>query len=71
MTLPHERYPTTDHDPNASVIRMVKAAPDNANEQPFYSRWIYLPKACNVAAELVGPGGEKQAAQSMRDGRVA
>jgi hypothetical protein len=32
--------------------------------QPFCSRWIYLPKACAVVAELLGPDGEKQTAQT-------
>ncbi|MFM0555223.1 hypothetical protein P0D69_30250 [Paraburkholderia sediminicola] len=55
MTLPRERYPATDHDPNESLVRMVKTVPDITNEQRFYPRWIYLPKACNVVAQLVGP----------------
>jgi hypothetical protein len=64
VTLPRERYPATDHDPNASLIRMIKAVPNDTNEQPFYSRWIYLPKACAVVAELLGPDGEKQTPQT-------
>jgi hypothetical protein len=59
-----ERYPATDRDPTASIIRSVKAIPDDVNEQPFYSRWIYIPKACVVVAELLGPDGEKQTKQS-------
>ncbi|QGZ64360.1 hypothetical protein [Paraburkholderia acidisoli] len=64
MNLPRERYPATDHDPNASLIRMVKAVPDDTQDQPFYSRWIYLPKACTVVAELTGPDGAPQDVQS-------
>jgi hypothetical protein len=62
MNLPRERYPATDPDPNASLVRTVKAAPDNTGERPFYSRWIYLPKACSVVAELLGHDGDKQMA---------
>jgi hypothetical protein len=64
MTLPRDRYPATDNDANASLIRMVRAVANDTNEQPFHSRWVYLPKACSVVAELVGLDGKKQTPQT-------
>lgn len=64
MNLPRERYPAVYHDPNASLVCMIKAVPDDINEHPHYSRWICFSKARSVAVELIGPDGEKQTRQT-------